>query len=91
MRTRLCSKNNKNNVKITRLEYCLSSCQLYRQCETVLGTSSGFCKMASERRPQALTAKEERVVLNLLQQGKSNLAVLNHYSTQDMELVLEQV
>ena len=45
----------------------------------------------AERRPPALTAKEERVVLNLLQQGKSNLAVLNHYSTQDMELVLEQV
>ena len=45
----------------------------------------------AERRSPALTAKEERVVLNLLQQGKSNLAVLNHYSTQDMELVLEQV
>jgi hypothetical protein len=47
--------------------------------------------MASRRPPPALTAKEERIVLNLLQQGKSNLAVLNHYSTQDMELVLEQV
>ena len=51
--------------------------------------------MAAERAgrgpPPALTAKEERVVLNLMQQGKSNLAIINHFTTQDMELTLEQV
>ena len=46
---------------------------------------------ASNRQPAALTAKEERVVLVLLQQGKSNLAVINHYTTQELELTLEQV
>ena len=47
--------------------------------------------MAGRAPPPALTAKEERVVLNLLQQGKSNLAVINHFTTQEMELTLEQV
>jgi hypothetical protein len=31
------------------------------------------------------------VVLGLMQQGKSNLAIINHFTTQDMELTLEQV
>ena len=30
-------------------------------------------------------------MLVLLQQGKSNLAVINHYTTQELELTLEQV
>ena len=47
--------------------------------------------MATRPPTVLLTAKEERVVLNLLQQGKSNLATINHYSTQEMELTLEQV
>jgi hypothetical protein len=30
-------------------------------------------------------------VLNLMLQGKSNLAIKNHYTTQDLRLTLEQV
>ena len=30
-------------------------------------------------------------MLNLLQQGMSNLAIINHFTTQEMELTLEQV
>jgi len=59
---------------------------------TTLNLLEIFQVMADRRPPllTSLTAKEERLVLNLLQQGKSNLAVVNHYSTQEIELRLEQ-
>jgi len=50
-----------------------------------------MAERAGRAPPAPLTAKEERVVLNLMQQGKSNLAIINHFTTQDMELTLEQV
>lgn len=50
-----------------------------------------MAESAKRSQPPPLTAKEERVVLGLMQQGKSNLAIINHFTTQDMELTLEQV
>jgi hypothetical protein len=50
-----------------------------------------MAEKATRAQKPPLTAKEERVVLGLMQQGKSNLAIINHFTTQDMELTLEQV